>query len=129
LSDSASSDFFGGVFFDKSTDPQNLVNFEREEAQRAIDYSKKGVFYGSANFTDFDCCCDGLLEAFNGTELEDGTKSEPLSVEDGLHKCAIWGYDVTFFGYEISPEELAKHRTLSHSRGWGCRYECGECWG
>jgi hypothetical protein len=116
------------IEFDKSTDPQNLIDMKNHQVKEAEKYAREGVMYGSAYWTDFVCCCDGLEEAFNGTELEDGTRSEGVSVEDGLHKCAIMGYDVGYFGYELSPEELAKHRAFSHSRGWSCRYECGECW-
>ena len=109
---------FKGVIFEKSTDPQNLIDYEGREAEQERKYAKKGIMYGSAHYTDFVCTCDGLLEYFE----------QGFTVESALNQCAIEGYDVDgSFGYSLSKAELKAHHRLSHKNGWSCHHPCEEC--
>ncbi len=104
--------------FDKSTDPQNLVDYEIAEGVRCQEHAKKGEMYGSACYTDFVCTCDGLLEYFE----------QGFTVENALSQCAIDGYDVDgSFDYNLSESELKAHHALCHKNGWNCQHDCEVC--
>jgi hypothetical protein len=107
------------IHFEKSTDPQNLLDYEAREAKQCEKYAKKGIMYGSAHYTDFVCTCDGLLEHFE----------QGLTVENALHTCAIIGYDVAgSFGYELSKAEIKESKKYQHKNGWCCSFDdCEVC--
>ena len=107
------------VIFDKSTDPQNLIDYEIAESKRCQEYAKKGQMYGSACYTDFVCTLDGLLEYFE----------QGFTVENALHQCAIDGYDVDgSFGYSLSDSEIIDCKEHQHKNGWSCHFDdCEVC--
>lgn len=110
--------FFGSVKFEKSTNPQNFEDMKNREISQEREYAQKGQMYGSAYWTDFVCCLDGLEEHFN----------QGLTVENALHQCALIGYDVGYFGYVLSDDEQKDHSKYAHSHGWTCHNEkCEEC--
>lgn len=76
--------------------PDEIIVFERHEADQYDEYAKKGIMYGSACYTDMDLAFDGLLELFEAG----------YGVEDALHILAIKGYDMGTFNYDLSEDEL-----------------------
>ena len=70
--------------------PDNIIEMEKETGMKQTEYAKRGIMYGSAVYTDFDLCCDGLLDEFE----------KDSSVEEALHNCKRQGYDLSLFGYD-----------------------------
>jgi len=75
--------------------PDNIEKAIQAEIAEEKKYAEMGMMYGSACYTDMVLAFDALEEFFE----------KGYSVEDALHACAVQGYDMDSFDYEMSEEE------------------------